>query len=213
MALSIPLNIARMTTVTTGTGTVTLGSAVGGYLDFASAGATDGMQLSYGIVDYGVSPNAHEVGYGTYTASGTTLTRTLTKSSTGSLLSLSGNAHVFVSLRAEDIYNTFETLGQLFAINTQTASYTLVLTDAGKTVEMNVASANTLTVPPNSSVPFPLNTYLNIVQYGAGLTTLTQGSGVTIRSRNGLKMGGQYAAATLYKRGADEWVASGDTST
>jgi hypothetical protein len=202
-----------MSTATTGTGTITLGSAVGGFLDFATAGATDGMQLSYGIIDYGVSPPAHEVGYGTYTASGTTLTRTLTKSSTGSLLSLSGNAQVFVSLRAEDINNVFEVQGQIAAINTQTGtSYTFALTDAGDTVEMNNASANTVTVPPNSSVAFPLKTYLNVAQYGAGLTTIVAGSGVTIRSRNGLKMGGQYATATLYKRATDEWILSGDTS-
>ena len=43
----------------------------------------------------------------------------------------------------------------LSAANVQTASYTLVAADAGKAVEMDVASANTLTVPPNSSVAFP----------------------------------------------------------
>jgi hypothetical protein len=103
-----------------------------------------------------------------------------------------------------------ETLGQLTAINTQTASYTLVLTDKGKTVEMNVGSANNLTVPPNADVAFPTNSYINATQLGAGQTTLVAGSGVTLRSRNGLKLAGQYAVATLYKRGTNEWVCGGD---
>ncbi len=42
-------NLARMTTETNGTGTITLGSAVSGYLSFADAGATDGDTLTYAI--------------------------------------------------------------------------------------------------------------------------------------------------------------------
>lgn len=97
--------------------------------------------------------------------------------------------------------------------NTQTASYTLVLADAGKLVELNVASANNLTVPPNSSVAFPVGTVITVRQYGAGTTTIVAGAGVTIRSRGGLlNMAGQYAEATLTKRGTDEWVLSGDVA-
>jgi hypothetical protein len=93
--------------------------------------------------------------------------------------------------------------------NTQTVSYTLVLADAGKLVEMNVASANTLTVPLNASVAFPVGTIINIRQYGAGTTTI--GGSATIRSRGGLvNLAGTYAEATLTKRGTDEWVLSGD---
>lgn len=98
-------------------------------------------------------------------------------------------------------------------INTQTASYQLVLADAGEVIEMNVATANNLTVPLNSSVPFPIGTSIDIVQYGAGQTTIVATGGVTIRSSgNKLKLTGQYSAATLYKRGTDEWVAMGDLS-
>jgi len=96
-------------------------------------------------------------------------------------------------------------------VNTQTASYTFVLADAGKLVEMNVAAANNLTVPPNSSVAFPVGTVINARQYGAGTTTVQQGSGVTIRSRGGLiTLAGPYAEATLSKRATDEWMLSGD---
>lgn len=103
-----------------------------------------------------------------------------------------------------------ETLGELGGINTRVANYTLVLADKGKTVEMNLAGANTLTVPPNSSVAFPVGSYINVVQLGTGATTIVAGSGVTINSRNGLVLGGQYAMATLYKRGTNEWVLGGD---
>lgn len=99
------------------------------------------------------------------------------------------------------------------SLNTQTASYTLVLADAGKHVEMNVASANNLTVPPNSSVAFPIGTQILLSQYGAGQTTVVAGSGVTIRSNGAkLKLTGQYAQATLVKRATDEWYISGNLS-
>lgn len=107
-----------------------------------------------------------------------------------------------------------EPLGAVVGINTQTASYTLALTDVGKIVEMNVGSANNLTVPPNSSVAFAVNTRIDLVQYGAGQTTVVAGSGVTIRSSGGnLKMTRQYSGGSLYKRGTDEWVLVGDISS
>jgi hypothetical protein len=93
-------DLARMTTATTGTGTITLGSAVSGFLSFSGAGVSDGDVVSYGIKDGANS----EVGTGTYTASGTTLSRTVTKSTNGnSAISLSGTAEVYITLRAEDV--------------------------------------------------------------------------------------------------------------
>ena len=93
----------------------------------------------------------------------------------------------------------------------QTASYTLVIGDAGKTVTMTNASANNLTVPPNSSVAFPVNTRIDIIQYGAGQTTVVAGSGVTIYSSGSkLKLTGQYSGASLWKKATDTWVLVGD---
>jgi hypothetical protein len=94
-------NIARMTTPTTGNGaTLTLGSAVSGFLTFAQAGVADGQTVSYGIRD----GNASEVGNGVYASSGTTLTRNVTKSTNADArLSLSGSAQVYVTALAEDI--------------------------------------------------------------------------------------------------------------
>ena len=95
-------------------------------------------------------------------------------------------------------------------INAQTASYTLVLADKNKLVEMGVASANTLTVPPNSSVAFPIGSTITILQTGAGQCTLTAGAGVTVNGTPGLKLRTTWSSATLIKRATDTWVALGD---
>jgi hypothetical protein len=65
-------------------------------------------------------------------------------------------------------------------INAQTASYTTVLTDAGKTVSMTNAGATTLTIPANASVAYVVGTRINILNLGAGACTPTAGAGVTI---------------------------------
>ncbi len=102
-------------------------------------------------------------------------------------------------------------LMQTINTNRQAASYSLILSDRGKLVEMNVATANTLTVPLNSSIAFPIGTEINIAQYGAGQTTIVATSGVTIRSTNSwLKINARYGAATLVKIGTDEWYLFGN---
>ena len=85
------------TTTTTGTGTVTLAGAVTGFQDFSAIG--DGNTCYYAIT----SGNDWEVGLGTYTASGTTLSRDtiLESSNAGSAITLSGTSNVFVTYPAE----------------------------------------------------------------------------------------------------------------
>lgn len=93
-------NLAGMSTATTGTGTITLGSAMYGHLTFAQAGAADGDTVTYAIKD----GEASEIGSGVYTASGTTLTRTVLKSTnSNAAINLSGAAEVFITAAAEDI--------------------------------------------------------------------------------------------------------------
>jgi hypothetical protein len=101
-------------------------------------------------------------------------------------------------------------VNSLVSINSQTTNYTLVLADGDKMVEMNVGSANTLTVPENSAVALPIGTRIHVVQAGSGQTTITPGSGVTVNGTPGLKTRAQWSAVTLVKRATDTWVAFGD---
>ena len=96
------------------------------------------------------------------------------------------------------------------ATNAQSASYTLALADKGKLVEISNASANTLTVPPSSSVNFPVGSQITVLQTGAGQTTITAGAGVTINGTPGLKLRAQWSSVTLIKRLTDTWVVVGD---
>ena len=99
------------------------------------------------------------------------------------------------------------------ATSAQTASYTLVLADKAKVVEMSNASANNLTVPLNATVAFPVGTQIHIVQTGAGQTTVVATGGVTINTATTLKMRAQWSAATLIKRAENTWVLLGDLAT
>ena len=99
---------------------------------------------------------------------------------------------------------------KLITANRQTASYTLVAGDADKLVEMNVGSANNLTVPAST---FSAGTQILLAQYGAGQTTIVAGSGMTIRSNGGkLKLSAQYSGATLVFISGTECYLFGDIS-
>jgi hypothetical protein len=94
------VNRAKMTTATTGTGTITLGSAESGYQSFAAAGVADGDVVRY-VIEDGAS---WEIGLGTYTATGTTLSRNPSESSNGgAAINLTGEAVVFVSAGKEEL--------------------------------------------------------------------------------------------------------------
>jgi hypothetical protein len=100
MAISLG-NRAKMSTSTTGTGTISLGSALSSYQSFENAGITNGQTIRYAIED----GTAFEIGSGTYTSSGTTLTRSVTESSNSdNAITLSGNAEVFVTATVADLF-------------------------------------------------------------------------------------------------------------
>lgn len=96
--------------------------------------------------------------------------------------------------------------------NPRTASYTLVLTDVNTDVQMNVATANTLTIPPNSSVAIAVGSQGIVTQTNTGQTTITAGAGVTINYPTGfsLALRAQNSQITWEKTGTDTFFVSGD---
>ena len=97
------------------------------------------------------------------------------------------------------------------ALNAQTGTtYTFVLADRGKLVTTSNGSAQTITIPPNSSVAFAVGTQIQVAGLGAGEVTMAAGSGVTIRSTPGLKLRAQYSSVTCIKIATDEWILVGD---
>jgi len=95
-------NRIRVSTSSTGTGSITLGSSETGYQTFSAGGISDGDEVRFVITE----GSAFEISKGTYTHSGTVLSRTLLESTTGALLNLQGNAKVFVTAAAEDLMLT-----------------------------------------------------------------------------------------------------------
>ena len=99
----------------------------------------------------------------------------------------------------------------LTPISQKTDSYTLSsLTERDDLIEMNKATAVTLTIPLNSAVAYPVGTSLDILQTGAGQVTIAGAAGVTVNSTPGLKLRTQWSSCTLFKRAENTWVVYGD---
>ena len=147
------------------------------------SGALIAVETKLGSGDFTASNNAVLVGTGT-SASQWTTTPTIT-----GLVTCSGG------------------ISAPLLINAQTGTtYTFVLTDGGKLVTASNGSAQTYTVPPNSSVAFPTGTTITIIGIGAGKVTLARGSGVTINSKDSEKaIDGQHASVTIIKTATDTW--------
>ena len=107
--------------------------------------------------------------------------------------------------------------GSKVTLNAQTATYTVVLADADqKLVTMSVAGANDFQIPTNANVAFPVGTVINVIQIGAGQTTIKAvNSGTTTISSTGAtatapKLRAQFSAASCIKVATDTWYVVGD---
>ena len=182
-----------MSTSTTGTGTITLGSAISGYQSFDAAGITNSQTVRYAIED----GTAFEIGSGTYTSSGTTLTRSVTESSNSdNAITLSGNAEVFITATVADLFindgaSTLTTTGVITGGTVEATSDTaagdnaamgftsaegLILTGQGSTNDVTIkndADAIAMRIPTGTTgVTFASTIAVNNVDIATGAISL-----------------------------------------
>lgn len=98
-------------------------------------------------------------------------------------------------------------------LNEQDASYTLALADAGRLLRANSASGIAYTIPERSAVAWPIGTAIVFRNWGAGVVTITRGTGVALflagGSTNKDVALAQYGLATAIMELGDVWVISG----
>jgi hypothetical protein len=174
------VNRVWMTTATSGTGTITLGSAKAGYMTFAEAGVANLDTVTYVIVD----GTDFEIGTGTYTTSGTTMSRDTVIASKISgtagttKITLSGTAEVFLTIKASD-------MGLIDRVQTWTAVQTL--TDPAI---IGAVAEDVFTITDAAAFEIdPSNGTLQNVTLGASRTPLATnfaaGESVTLRIKDG----------------------------
>lgn len=126
--------------------------------------------------------------------------------STSEIATLSGTQ----TLTNKTLANPISTIGT----NARTSSYTLLLSDQSKIIEINSSSDTNLTIPADSVANFPIGTYIVVLQTGTAQITLVPGysltGSVTINATPGLKTRTQWSMVTLIKRATNLWVAAGD---
>jgi len=227
---------AGVCTITAGTATVTTSGSLalsqnqGGVLRFTSASAAIFFQFATpasGDIE-GVTAGTGISGGGT---SGTvTITNSMateidakgdlivgTGADTFARLAVGTNGHTLVADSGAATGLAYSA-GIPVVLNNQTATYTVVLGDAYKLVTMSVASANDFQIPTNANVAYPIGTVINVIQIGAGQTTIQAvTSATTTISSTGAtatapKLRAQYSAASCIKVATDTWYVVGDIS-
>lgn len=216
MAKNYPDRV-KQTSTDTGTGTLDLTGTVSGFQTFV-AGVGDGNTCDYVIFD----PVTFdwETGEGTVTDAATdTLSRDTVYESTNSdaLVNFASNTKIVaVDLPGSvlaSILSDIAALQATVAPNAQTGTtYTAVLGDANKLITMSNASANTFTIPANSSVAYDVGTTLRVIQLGAGTTSVEGDTGVTVNgvSAGSCDINNQYQGVVCEKIATDTWLTVGD---
>lgn len=133
----------KETTTTTGTGTLTLAGAATGFQSFSVIG--NGNETYYSIVDS--TTGDFEVGIGTYTSSGTTLSRTTVLSSS------SGGAPVSFTAGSKDVFVTYPSSRAVF----QNLAGTQTVQQAFDAITANSINATTATLSNGTVSAAPVN--------------------------------------------------------
>lgn len=149
-------------------------------------------------------------GAGTIT-SGTNISVSGTEVSVVSNPTFSGLITASSGVAFSDGTQTKQGVPSISSFVSKTASYTLDdLTLRDNIIEVNSASATTVTIPPDSSLDFPVGASLDVIQIGTGEVTIAAGAGVTVNSTPGLKLRTQWSSCTLLKRSTNTWIVYGD---
>lgn len=197
------------------TGGISLTSQVTGILPIAFGG-TNSSTMSGAFNNLNPMTTTGDI---IYESAGNVASR-LPIGSNGQILLASGGIPVWTALTLSNSASVTGVLpsanvGLLRTINAQTgATYTFVLADGSGAggnplVTFGNAGATTVTMPPNSSVAFPVGTQIDCIQQGAGSVTFVAGAGVTINSFGGLVIGAQYVGVTFIQVAANNWTLVG----
>jgi hypothetical protein len=129
------------------------------------------------------------------------------------LVPAGGTSGQFLAKTSGSDYAVGWSSGATVVINAQTGvSYTLALTDVGKLVTRSNGAVNTLTVPTNAAVAFPVGTVINVLMIGAGTTSVVGAAGVTVNgavAKTGPILA-RWTGVTLFKKATNEWLAVGN---
>jgi len=217
------VNRAKMTTATTGTGTITLGSAVDGFQTFAAAGVSNGETVRYCIED---GTSNFELGSGVFTASGTTLTRVVSESSnSNNAINLSGDAIVFITAIAADIQPTTFTTTVFTATANQTTfsvSYTVgfaeVFLNGSKlsAADFTATNGTSIVLASGATVGDTVDVVAYATQTIANVYTQSQADARYLQLTGGTLSGDLTGTTSTFSGDvtiADKIVHSGDTNT
>lgn len=217
------VNRAKMTTSTTGTGTITLGSAVDGFQTFAAAGVSNGETVRYCIED---GTTNFELGSGVFTASGTTLTRVVSESSnSNNAINLSGSAIVFITAIAADLQPTTFTTTVFTATANQTAftvSYTVgfveVFLNGSKlsAADFTATNGTSIVLASGATVGDTVDVVAYATQTIADVYTQSQADARYLQLTGGTLSGDLSGTTSTFSGDvtiADKIVHSGDTNT
>jgi hypothetical protein len=217
------VNRAKMTTATTGTGTITLGSAVDGFQTFAAAGVSNGETVRYCIED---GTSNFELGSGVFTASGTTLTRVVSESSnSNNAINLSGDAIVFITAIAADLQPTTFTTTVFTATANQTAftvSYTVgfaeVFLNGSKlsAADFTATNGTSIVLASGATVGDTVDVVAYATQTIANVYTQSQADARYLQLTGGTLSGDLTGTTSTFSGDvtiADKIVHSGDTNT